>query len=342
MPTGGRDDRDRDGPEEHDADGAGSGPSFSEEELQRLLADFQREHPGVLDDPGVLDEDHFPTAPVPAAPRHRGASRLTALALVLVLAAGVLISPIPGWVVQLADTLVGAPAPPGTAVGAPEGRAPTPGPDGRLAPAVPVGGAPPPGDFAFLDSQVDGDPVTFDPCRPIHYVVRDREGAGDRGLAAVQEAVARVSEATGLVFVFDGLTDEAPTERRAPTLPRYGSGPAPVLIAWSDPEEMPRLAGDTAGFGGPIWVRGADGRLTYVSGRVVLDTPDLAPDLGVLGRRGAVEAVVVHELGHVIGADHPAAADQLMSAENVGQTRLADGDRYAFALLGQGPCSSAP
>ena len=76
------------------------------------------------------------------------------------------------------------------------------------------------------------------------------------------------------------------------------------------------------------------------SGQIALDTPDLAPDLGFLGRRDLVTAIVMHELGHVVGADHAPDGSQLMSAENTGRTDWNDGDRYVLATLGQGRCGS--
>lgn len=267
--------------------------------------------------------------------------RLKALLVVIALALVVLVSPVPQWVVSVADTISGTPAPAGAVeAGAPVTVAPRPVSGGRLAPAVPIGGAPPADQYAFLNTQPGtSTPVTFDPCQPIHYVVRDN-GVGEEGVQLVHDAVAEVSAATGLVFVFDGLTDEVPSDQRPVSMPgRYGPGYAPVLIAWSDPDEEPELDGSTAGLGGPVSVRGSDGVWTYVTGRVQLDAPQLAPDLGFLGR-GSVRAVVMHEIAHVVGADHAADPAQLMAAEHRGQRGWEDGDRYALAVLGQGPCGS--
>ena len=60
-----------------------------------------------------------------------------------------------------------------------------------------------------------------------------------------------VSAASGLQFVYDGTTAEAPSKTRETYQPdRYGKQWAPVLIAWSTPEESPDLAGKVAGTGG--------------------------------------------------------------------------------------------
>ena len=324
------------------------GPTESDRALSQMLEEWQRQDPEgfrafVLGDSSRLPERDAWPAPGTAyrqgssmTVRRRGVRVLLAVVVALVVVA---VSPLPGWVAALADPLLGAEG--SSTTGEPVTDVPAPQAGGRLAPIVPVGAAPPASEFEFIATQsTGGGPVTFDPCRAIHYVIRDHGEVGSRGVDVVHEAVAEVSAATGLVFVFDGMTDEGPSESREPRQPgRYGSPWAPLLVAWSDPGEVPELEGTVAGIGGPVSVRGVDGRVTYVTGHVYLDTPDLEPDLGFFGREH-VRAVVMHELGHVVGADHPADDSQLMAAENTGQTTWQDGDRYALALLGQGECTS--
>lgn len=216
-------------------------------------------------------------------------------------------------------------------------RVPPPGveaSDSRLLPEVQTTAS---GTHAFMQTQPGlDDPVTFDPCRPIHYVVR----AGARGPEAqrvVDEAVAEISAATGLKFVADGPTDEPPSSDRQPFQPdRYGERWAPVLIAWSDPRESPELQGKVAGFGGGHPWRDTYGSLTYVTGQVALDSPALPLDDP--RHRRAVRAVVMHELAHVVGAGHVDDPGELMAAENSGQTALGPGDREGLARLGRGGC----
>jgi hypothetical protein len=143
-------------------------------------------------------------------------------------------------------------------------------------------GSPPPvsglSDFyAFRVTQPGSDePVAFDPCRPIRYVVNGRTApaAGGQLLA---KAMASISGATGLRFELEGPSDEAPNASRAAFQPdRYGDRWAPVLIAWSDPGEYDRLEGQVAGVGGPSSI-GLPGEPTvHVSGSVVLDGPKIA------------------------------------------------------------------
>jgi hypothetical protein len=193
------------------------------------------------------------------------------------------------------------------------------------------------------------EPVTFDPCRPIHYVTRTA-AAGPVGARLVDDAVAQISAATGLKFINDGLTDEAPSEQRQAFQPeRYGQRWAPVLIAWSDETESPGLAGRVARLGGGRPWRDTHGRLTYVTGTVWLDTPTLMSGVSVGSSDGA-RGVIMHELGHVVGAAHVADPAQLMfggerTPSAGGPSRppfagqLGTGDRAGLAALGNGPCA---
>jgi len=167
-----------------------------------------------------------------------------------------------------------------------------------------------------LALQPDGaNPVAYDPCRPIHYVTRP--GGPPEGDVLIREALASVSTATGLRFVDDGATEEAPSDDRAPHQPDvYGDRWAPVLFAWSDPVESPRLGeidpdqpqADPAAYAGSTGVTwepaGASSRMVYVTGSVTLDGPDLTDiSEGPDGRARAL-AIIEHEVGHLVGLGH--------------------------------------
>src|SRR5690606_37787550 len=94
------------------------------------------------------------------------------------------------------------------------------------------------------------DRVAYDPCRPVHYVMRpDNAPPGARAMLAA--AFARMTAVTGLRFVDDGVTDEGPSDQREPYQPdRYGDRWAPVLVTWSTAREQPEFAGDTVGRAG--------------------------------------------------------------------------------------------
>ncbi|WP_183061889.1 matrixin family metalloprotease [Motilibacter peucedani] len=207
----------------------------------------------------------------------------------------------------------------------------------RLLPAVaaPAGGR----GFAFVHTEPgSSQPVRYDPCRALHYVVNrgDAPAAVD---ALVQQAAQRISAATGLAFVYDGETDEpAGMDRDAYQPDRYGMQWAPVLVAWTTPAQVPGLEGDVAGLGGSTAWPDTHGAFTYVSGDVALDAPALLPELVTQRGRDQVTAVVMHELGHVVGLAHVPDPQQLMFSDNTGQTELGAGDRRGLALVGAGPC----
>ncbi|MGG5257531.1 hypothetical protein [Phycicoccus avicenniae] len=265
--------------------------------------------------------------------RSSGSLRTLWVTLVVVplLVGGRIVAPhVSGWV----DYLVNGDPTFRVGQGATPGAVPL---GGRLRAAPPLPEQPSPDDYAYMDVAGPADPVAFDPCHAIHYVIHDPHGVGDAGRDIIAEAVAEVSDATGLAFVFDGYTDEKPSRSRGLRMPQYPRTWAPVLIAWSDSTETPRLGKEAIGLGGPRASDRPASRRTWVTGAIELDTPALARYLNRWGGDDYVRSVVVHELGHVLGANHPTSGDQLMSASG-GTDSLQDGDRYAFAKLGRGPC----
>jgi hypothetical protein len=138
------------------------------------------------------------------------------------------------------------------------------------APRPPVT-APGAGETRFSHRQTDGSPVTFSPCRPIHYVVRP-EHSPPNGSRMIATAVAEVSKATGLRFVADGATDEPVAQDRRPYQPdRYGNRWAPVVIDWVTEDEDPDFGVDIAGNAGAQRVSRPGGQFTYVTGAIHLD-----------------------------------------------------------------------
>jgi hypothetical protein len=148
--------------------------------------------------------------------------------------------------------------------------------------------------------------------------------------------VAEVSRISGLKFVFDGETSRVP-ERRAPRPGADGQGWEPVLVAWSDAEEVPELAGDVAGLGGSARVTRPN-QEWLVTGSVILDGEDLSEMIQRRDGRELVTAIVMHEFGHLLGLNHVADRGQLMYDRNIGQKVFGQGDRAGLATLGSGEC----
>jgi hypothetical protein len=305
----------------------------------------------------VLDEAlGRPTEPVPwradgPVPRPRRARTLlhalvvVPSVLVLILCAAVLIGPSswPWWRVAPDVPSASSPGTPSVTpptVSSPPDR-PTGGreaagrPLGRPLPAPPEGGA-----HAFIAFQADGvTPVAYDPCRPVHYVVRpDNAPAG--GEEAVHAAFTRLSEVTGLRFVHDGTSDETTTLDRPIFQPeRYGDRWAPVLVAWETEEQNPALVGDTVGQAGSVAVSLGDGPRVFVTGTVSLDAGRMPEILAFRDGAATARAIVLHEIGHLVGLAHVDDGQQLMYPEARREVPdFAPGDLTGLAVLGSGPC----
>lgn len=194
--------------------------------------------------------------------------------------------------------------------------------------------------YRFTATQPDGTtPVTFSPCRPIHYVVRAAHAPKD-GAAMITAAVAAVAKATGLRFAYDGTTEETPAgDRKAYQPDRYGDRWAPVLIAWATPDEVPDFGVDVAGEAGPVRVTRADGTSVYVGGQVTLDPAKIARIQQQQGTPVA-EAILLHELGHLVGLAHVNDPTQVLYPRgSTTVTAYAAGDLAGLARLGRGACA---
>lgn len=208
--------------------------------------------------------------------------------------------------------------------------------------AQPLGAVPDPppgqGGYVFLATRDEATPVAFDPCRPIHIVTNDALAPAD-AQAHLQRALSVMSAASGFQFVVDGPSDEPPTlDRPAISPQRYGDRWAPVLVAWTSPQQVPDLTGDTMGLGGASIYDGGDpDRSRYVSGVVYLDAPQIA-ELPAAERDSVIHALLLHELGHLLGLGHVEDATQIMHTESLTATSLGDGDQRGLALLGRSLC----
>ncbi|MDQ3465883.1 MAG: M10 family metallopeptidase domain-containing protein [Actinomycetota bacterium] len=191
----------------------------------------------------------------------------------------------------------------------------------------------------FAAAQPDGlGPVTYSPCRPIHYVVRP-DNAPPAGAALIEEAFSRAAVATGLHFVADGATTEPVTAQRDPYQPqRYGDRWAPVLVAWATPTEVPHFGVDVVGEAGSQRMGRPNGQQVYVSGQVYLDPSKLQHIIDTAGLVAA-RAIIEHELGHLVGLAHVDDPTQLMHPRaQAAVSGYQSGDLEGLARLGAGEC----
>nr|WP_189337617.1 matrixin family metalloprotease [Arthrobacter sp. AFG7.2] len=222
-----------------------------------------------------------------------------------------------------------------------EGRTGTPPPgleesDSPLAAAS----APPLGSdsYRFLAVNGDGSPVGYSPCRPLHYVIND-DLAPAASQQLIPEAIATVSAATGIQFIYDGTTDEQPSPQRPPYQPdAYGERWAPLLIAWTTPEVAPQLKGKVIGTGGSTHFSYGDGPKAFVTGGLDLDAPQIADELLNPDGHLYAGAVILHELSHVMGLDHVDDPTQLMYPEIGTPEGLSAGDLNGLFELGKTQC----
>jgi hypothetical protein len=191
--------------------------------------------------------------------------------------------------------------------------------------------------------EAGGRPIRWEPCRPIHYVVHH---GGEPRLydRLLRLAIGQVSRATGLRFVADGSTVELPLYKPADRLlyqpDLYGDRWAPVLVAWSNTAQSPQLAGRVEGMAGPQGF-GTPTTTRWVSGNVVFDVDKLELMRHRPHYAQWVEAVLLHELGHLVGLGHVHDRTQVMYPVNVRPaTHYGAGDLAGLAVLGAGPCYS--
>lgn len=190
-----------------------------------------------------------------------------------------------------------------------------------------------PVDYAFLEAQRGGcQPVRFNPCEPIHYVVNSAL-APPGALDDLRAAIAKVEEATGVTFVDDGATDEPAAVGRPLSQPRrYGDGWAPVLIVWDHGEKF-RMAPTNPAGGQAVPVEGV-----YVSGILIVNVDMIESPASGFGPGNTWGRVFIHELGHLVGLGHVARSDQIMFSELGAQRGRAEfhaGDLAGLRLVGR-------
>jgi hypothetical protein len=183
--------------------------------------------------------------------------------------------------------------------------------------AVAFGGPDP--EHAFLRATGDGSPFRWNPCEPIHYQVH-LFGAPPGADADLDEAIRRITEATGIRFVDDGhTTRSALAQERVEGYDVTHGAYFPVLIMWEPAEDFRRYGDpeEYAGVGIPFLgsAPNGDARPVFASGLIVLNA-DAGATPGFRGRFSD-GPLLMHEWAHVLGLAHVGSARELMWSPDV-------------------------
>lgn len=190
------------------------------------------------------------------------------------------------------------------------------------------------GSLYTFDSLVDGRPIRWNPCAPIHWQFR-APGAPTGGLTVVKQVVARVAQTTGTTWVFDGTVGTAPTTAWLPTTT---TSVRPVLIGWADATSSDLLRNQPRGVLGvtrTAWMGVRKDGHSYAVIRaavIALDRSDRLPLNGPVSWR----TVALHEMSHAMGLDHAGSSRQLMyPVLQPGLADLQSGDLQGLARVGR-------
>ena len=189
--------------------------------------------------------------------------------------------------------------------------------------------------FAF-STVLDGQPVRWDPCAPIRWTANTSRGPAG-GLAVLQEAVDRIAQLTGTTWVYAGPSSATPGSGYLPKTSQDAY--PPVLLGWTDAAGSDLLAGqprEVLGMTRTGWfgIKRSDGSKVAAI-RTAVVALDRTDSLALRGRN-SWKALVLHELGHVMGLAHVEDSTQLMAAVLPASADVQAGDVAGLSRVGRG------
>lgn len=165
--------------------------------------------------------------------------------------------------------------------------------------------------YTFLLTQPAGGsaPVRWDPCRVHRFKIYGR-GSTQAMRDTLRASVARLSRASGMTWVYAGLTSVVPRRSNATSLPRLAG--ADVVLAFARPgsgtgrSDLLPTSSTLLGVGGASYRWSGSGLAWYSSGYAVFDIRRVPGTLS--GRTRMFE----HEVGHAFGLGHVGLRPEVM------------------------------